>query len=223
MTEQSGEVPVNLVPEEVKPTKRYSYTGILKADESGKISRRGFLTGLGVGAVGLAGLKFWPRGGGDKAVNQPVPEVSTSSEAENSTRIVISPELQAQLKPEGTDTVTKAFHDYITAYGSKHPEIRFEVGDFSDQTKTAAGGVKSTVLEQADPGVVYFDVNALTQNKGDVDLQQQFRNTTLHSLTHANKPDEPTILDTPILLKDGAQIYGSKDLIFLINLPNGED
>lgn len=81
--------------------------------------------------------------------------------------------------------------------------------DISEEERLPDGRI-SVTLETAEPGIIKLG------REGDPDM------IVLHAMTHATKPDNPTVLDTPIPFSDGV-VSGYHGLDILVALNNGEE
>ena len=174
------------------------------------MSRRVFLRlcGLAAGAALLAACGVKPSG-----------ETGEQGEVQSVTP-VISPELSEALGENGVASIERAFSSYIGEYGCPIPTISFNVADLSGQTTVNPDGSRVIVLEQAGPGYVNYDVEALTNGKSDSEASKAIRDTTIHSLTHACQP-EATQLSNPVVLGDGSQVNALQGMSLLVTRPDG--
>lgn len=88
---------------------------------------------------------------------------------------------------------------------------RFICGRSKEVPKIWVYGVRETVEETAGPG--YIKMNQKSKFS--------FRNTILHAMTHACKPDSPKMLSEPIRFKDGL-IVGYQGAAIMVKLRNGQ-
>lgn len=134
----------------------------------------------------------------------------------------ISPKLVSALGGSGVISLENAVSRYVNRYGSPIPSIRFDVADLSGQRKFNSDGSRVVILEQAGPGYVNYDVDALTGGKTSGEAQIAVRDTTIHSLTHACQ-GKASPLSTPIVLSDDSQVNALQGMSLLVTRPDGTE